>query len=84
LFLRWRIERGGRARTGVDLAWHARDAGELTQRLKAQDPLEFATGLRALQQRRESGEYDPRAAAVRQAWGIAVSGLLANFPESIA
>lgn len=68
---------------GVDLAWHARDAGELMQRLQAQDPLQFATGLLAVQQRRDPASPDPRFAALRQAWGIAVAGLLANFPEQL-
>ncbi|AVQ00275.1 hypothetical protein C7S18_23550 (plasmid) [Ahniella affigens] len=77
---RWRGEEPG------DLAWHADTASELVAHLKQQDPLQYATGLLALQSRSSPATpslTDPRAVALLNAWAVAVSDLLSQFPEEI-
>lgn len=70
----------------VDLAWHSATPDDLVLAIKGLDPLRYATGLMALQQRRQSdadARPDPRVLALTSAWGVAVSTILKAFPEDI-
>jgi hypothetical protein len=68
----------------VDLAHRVESATELEAILANQDPLEFATGLKMLQQRSQDSREDPRARTLSIQYRAAVSHLLDSLPESLS